>query len=292
MTLLKILVIAALVLGVICLFSIWHASTHFHKVYYRLSSEKISKPVKFVLMTDVHDKVYGKNNSQLLSAIGEEQPDGILIAGDMLTARTLEEGGYKDVSLKLLSGLTEQYPVYYGLGNHESKMSWNRKSFGQQFEAYMDALEALGVVVLRDQFCELKDVPIRIYGLDMEQMYYKRLEQAPMNDHYIAGKIGLADETYYNILLAHNPTYFDKYALWKPDLVLSGHVHGGLVRLPFLGGVISPALKLFPKYDGGKFVKDDAVMILSRGLGCHSVGFRMWNPSELVVIELTPHEES
>lgn len=292
MTLLKILVLAALVLAFVCLLSIWHASTHFHKVYYRLSSDKISKPVKFVLMTDLHDKVYGKDNLSLLSAIREEQPEGILVAGDMLTARTLEEGGYTDVSLALLSKLTEEYPVYYGLGNHEAKMGWNRKFFGQQFEAYMEALEALGVVILRNQFCELKDASIRIYGLDMERTYYKRLEQAPMNDHYIADKIGPAEERYYNILLAHNPAYFDKYALWKPDLVLSGHVHGGLVRLPFLGGVISPALKLFPKYDGGKFVKDDAVMILSRGLGYHSVGFRMWNPSELVVIELTPHEES
>ncbi|MBQ8815774.1 MAG: metallophosphoesterase [Lachnospiraceae bacterium] len=292
MILLKVLVICILVLAVVCLVSIWQASTHFHKVYYRLSSDKISKPVKFVLLTDLHDKTYGPGNARLLQAICEEQPDGILIAGDMLTARTLEEGGYTEVSLALISKLTEQYPVYYGLGNHEAKMSWSRKSFGQQFEQYMKALKDTGAVVLRNQFCELQEMPVRIYGLDMERMYYKRLEQNPMQEDYLLQKLGQADKEYYNILLAHNPTYFDQYALWKPDLVLSGHVHGGLVKLPLLGGVISPALKLFPKYDGGKFTKNGATMILSRGLGFHSVGFRMWNPCELVVLEIIPSEKA
>ena len=75
------------------------------------------------------------------------------------------------------------------------------------------------------------------------------------------------------------------------DLVLSGHVHGGLVRLPFLGGVIAPNLHLFPKYDGGKFKEGDSTMILSRGLGIHSVEFRMWNRAELVVLELIPSQD-
>ncbi len=316
MTLLKVFLICIFVLAIVCLISIWHASTHFHKVYYRLSSDKISKPVKFVLLSDLHDKEYGTSNCKLLEAINEENPDAVLVAGDMLTARPQKEGQYSDVSIRLISNLTREYPVYYGLGNHEAKMNWSKKSFGSQFEDYMRELVATGAVILRNQYADIyvtetvkcnaeifhadkkkndteaKSHTIRIYGLDMEKSYYKRFEQNLMADDYLDRKLGQREESYYNILLAHNPAYFDKYAMWKPDLVLSGHVHGGLVRLPFFGGVISPALKLFPKYDGGKFTVGDSTMILSRGLGFHSVEFRMWNPAELVVIELMPEKKN
>ncbi len=284
----KILVPVILVLAVVCIISIWHASTHFHKVYYRLSSDKISKPVKFVLLTDLHDKEYGEENSRLLKAIEEERPDAVLVAGDMVTARPEKEGHYKDISLRLMQKLTRQYPVYYGLGNHEAKMGWNKKLFGNQYECFMEELTAAGVRILQNEYETMSGLPIRIYGLDMAQIYYKRSKQTPMNSTYLQEQLGSAEETYYNILLAHNPAYFEQYAQWKPDLVLSGHVHGGLVRLPFLGGVISPSLQIFPKYDGGRFIKGKVTMILSRGLGFHSVEFRMWNPGELVVIEVLP----
>ena len=288
MVLLKVLTICVVVFVIVCLISIWYASTHFHKVYYRLSSDKISKPVKFVLLSDLHDKEYGVNNCKLLQAIDTEKPDAVLVAGDMVTARKKDEGHYSAVSIKLISELTKRYAVYYGLGNHEAKMRWSRKLFGEQFEEYMRELKDTGAVILQNRHCKMDRFPVCIYGLDMERMYYKRFETCPMSEDYLTEKLGMPKEEYYNILLAHNPAYFDQYALWKPDLVLSGHVHGGLVRLPFLGGVISPALKLFPKYDGGKFSIGDSTMILSRGLGFHSVEFRMWNQAELVVISLEP----
>ena len=112
-----------------------------------------------------------------------------------------------------------------------------------------------------------------------------------MDYTYLEETLGKFDTSYYNILLAHNPTYFEDYAKMNPDLVLSGHLHGGLIRLPFLGGVIAPSLQLFPKYDGGRFEYEGSTMILSRGLGIHSIGLRMWNPAELVVIEITPTDK-
>ena len=72
------------------------------------------------------------------------------------------------------------------------------------------------------------------------------------------------------------------------DLVLSGHVHGGIMRLPFLGGVISPTLRLFPRYDGGLFREDGSTMILGRGLGSHTIPIRIFNPGELIVVDLEP----
>jgi len=288
MTVLNICLFICIIAVLVCLISIWHSMKHFHKVYYRLSSEKISKPVKFVLLSDLHDKEYGESNNKLLQAIDEEAPDAVLIAGDMLTAHPLKDGSYRDVSLKLMRRLSEKYPVFYGMGNHERKMDWNRKCFGAQYEAFMKELEATGVTVLKDSFKTLEKWNIRMYGLDLEYAYYKRSGTIPMEAGCLSKKLGNADQTYYNIVLAHNPAYFEQYATWNPDLVLSGHVHGGLVRIPFLGGVISPSLKLFPKYDGGHYTLNGSNLILSRGLGYHSIEFRMWNPAELVVITLEP----
>ncbi len=87
------------------------------------------------------------------------------------------------------------------------------------------------------------------------------------------------------ILIAHNPLYFEEYAAWGADVVVSGHVHGGIMRLPVLGGVLSPNLSLFPKYDGGRFELGRAVMILSRGIGTHTIPLRIFNPAELVVLD-------
>lgn len=281
---LKVLAICFVILLIVCLFSIWHASTHFHKVFYRLSSEKISKPVKFTVLADLHDRKYGEQNEKLLQAIEDERPDAVLVAGDMLTALNERE----KVAEALIGKLARKYRIYYGLGNHEAKMRWGREKFGDRYETYLDEIKAAGAKVLVNEYLEMEECPIRIYGLDLEHMYYKRFKQTPMADAYVESKLGQADEKYYNILLAHNPMYFEQYAKWQPDLVLSGHVHGGLVRLPFLGGVIAPNLHLFPKYDGGLFEEDGSTMILSRGLGIHSVEFRMWNPAELVVVEITP----
>ena len=285
---LKVLVICAVILLVVCLFSIWHASTHFHKVFYRLSSDKISKPVKFVVLSDLHDQKYDGDNAGLIQAIEEEAPDAVLVAGDMLTALAERE----KTAEALIEKLSRKYRVYYGLGNHEAKMKWNREKFGEHlYETYLNDIRETGVKVLINESADMEECPVRIYGVDIAEIYYKRFKQVPMADDYVERKLGQADSRYFNILLAHNPMYFENYAKWQPDLVLSGHVHGGLVRLPILGGVIAPNLHLFPKYDGGMFQKGDTTMIVSRGLGIHSVEFRMWNPAELVVIEITPAKD-
>lgn len=281
----KILLISILILFVVCCISIWYASTHFHKVYYRLQSDKLHKPVKLVVLSDLHDQSYGRDNTLLLQAISEEKPDAVLVAGDMLTA---SENRKKAVAEELIGKLTKSWPVYYGIGNHERKMYWEPERYGDGFEAYIEAIKETGAVILQNSSVKYAGENIRIYGLDIDQRYYKRFEQPEMSAAYVKTLTGELDQSCYNIFLAHNPAYFDTYALTKPDLVLSGHVHGGLVRLPFLGGVIAPSLKLFPKYDGGLFRQNGSAMIISRGLGIHSIEFRMWNTAELVVLELDP----
>ena len=114
------------------------------------------------------------------------------------------------------------------------------------------------------------------------------LPNTPMEKEYLEETLGPASKEKYQILLAHNPDYFENYAQWGADLVLSGHVHGGIMRLPLLGGVISPTLLLFPKYDGGLFKKGSSAMILSRGLGTHTLPIRIFNPGELILFTISP----
>lgn len=95
----------------------------------------------------------------------------------------------------------------------------------------------------------------------------------------------------YNILLAHNPNYFPVYARWGADLTFSGHIHGGMIRLPFVGGLLSPETLLFPKYDGGSYQIEDKTMILSRGLGRGSMGLRLFNSPEIVTVTLARKEK-
>ena len=111
-----------------------------------------------------------------------------------------------------------------------------------------------------------------------------------MDAGYIKELLGESRKDYFTILLAHNPDYFPEYDAWGADLVLSGHVHGGLMRLPLLGGVVSPATRLFPKYDGGLFEGKNGKMILGRGLGTHTLPIRIFNPGELIVVELEPEK--
>ncbi len=109
-----------------------------------------------------------------------------------------------------------------------------------------------------------------IYGIEIEREYYGKFKSVKMDVSYLEALLGKADPSRFSVLIAHNPDYFETYVKWGANLVVSGHVHGGLMRLPYLGGVISPAFKLFPVYDGGEFEKDGAVMILSRGLGTYT----------------------
>ena len=125
----------------------------------------------------------------------------------------------------------------------------------------------------------------------MPQYYYKRFVRRKMKPGYLESVLGEKSGDQYQILLAHNPDYFRDYAQWKPDLVLSGHVHGGVIKLPFLGGVVAPSLRPFPHYDGGLFEEYGCKMILSRGLGMHTIPVRLFNPGELILVELLPTSE-
>ena len=192
--------------------------------------------------------------------------------------------------------VAEKYPIYYGLGNHEYRMKIYPENYGDEFWEYITRLKEAGIQVLDNESAWIKVqrenrmTDIRVTGVSIERLYYKRFRKIEMAPDYLDGIVGTADKKAFQILLAHNPEYFEEYVDWGADLVFSGHIHGGIMRLPFLGGVISPKLVLFPKYDGGLFQRGDSTMILSRGLGMHTIPIRIFNPAELVVVHIRPKE--
>ena len=154
------------------------------------------------------------------------------------------------------------------------------------FEEYERAIALPGVVRLVDGNVYLDDANIVISGLEIEREYYRRFGKPEMAGKYVTAHVGGRREDAFTILLAHNPEYMDAYAEYGAELVLAGHMHGGVASLPLLGGVISPSFRLFPKYDGGLFQKDGTQMIVSRGLGMHTIPLRFLNPGELIVLDV------
>ena len=258
---------------------------------YTIESEKIKDGIDVAVMADLHNKEYGVENKKLLAALNKMNPHVVMVAGDMLTAKPGK--GYERAA-SFMEKVAENFAVYYGLGNHEYRMKIYPQNYGTEFVEYTDRLKKAGIQVLDNESAliqvkrEQRITNIRVSGLSIERFYYKRFFKIYMEGVYIDSLIGEADKEAFQVLLAHNPEYFDTYAEWGADLTLSGHVHGGIMRLPVLGGVLSPKLVFFPKYDGGHFVKKDSHMVLSRGLGMHTIPIRIFNPAELVIVHLRP----
>ena len=138
---------------------------------------------------------------------------------------------------------------------------------------------------------DFEELGITVVGSQIHHRYYHRRRKTPMSATYLPRNLGTPEESKFTVLLAHNPEYFPEYADWGADLVLAGHVHGGVARVPFINrGVISPGIKFFPKYDGGIFHEGNSTMILSRGLGCHTIPVRVFNPGDLIFLDFEPGE--
>lgn len=282
------------IIAVICviiligLLSAFFDSNRFVTRTYEIRSGKLIKPCKLVLLADLHNKSFGRGNDRLLSAIGEVSPDAVLVAGDMLTA---VGGADFSNALTLMEDLAAKYPVYYGMGNHEYRLGLYPEHYPGIYENYLNGLKKAGIEPLINETLYLPAWNIAVCGAQIDRDYYRHFRRAPMGSSYLSKLLGTPEEGRFQLLIAHNPVYFDAYAEWGADLVVSGHVHGGIMRLPFLGGVLSPSLTLFPRYDGGIYHEKESTMILSRGLSSHTPPIRIFNPGELIVIDLKPDKQ-
>lgn len=255
----------------------------FHVVEYTVHSHKLYKDEDIVVLSDLHNKSYGKENERLLQAIERLHPAGIYVAGDIITSKA---GESMKNGISLMQKLGKKYPVYYGVGNHEHKLRLNPEKYGSMYREYEAALRKAGITLMSNTRVYDALHNVDICGLEIGREYYYKARKSQMDKEYIASRVGACQKDAFQILLAHNPEYFQQYAMWGADLVLSGHIHGGVMRLPLLGGVISPSFRLFPRYDGGEFHQNHTTMILSRGLGMHTLPIRIFNPGELIVVHL------
>lgn len=252
---------------------------------YMFTSDKVNGEFKFAFLSDLHNKRYGKENEKLIKAIDDAAPDALLVGGDMIVA---SPGKANVHAKKIMEELAEKYPVYYGMGNHEYRSDIYPEKYGDMYPEYTEPLKKQGVVFLRNETASLEEFRVKVRGIEIDRCYYKRFRVYPMDDSYPEELLGEKSDDYYEIMLAHNPDYFKKYAAYGSDLVLSGHVHGGLIRLPFIGGIASPAVRFFPKYNGGLYTMGDTKMIVSCGLGTHTLPLRIFNPAELIIIRIMP----
>ncbi len=256
-----------------------------------ITSEKIKSSRRVVFLSDLHSNEFGRDNEKLLAAIDSCRPDAVLSGGDMMVSRRGEAD--TEVALALFKQLSGKYPVYCGNGNHETRMNWNRESYGHKYQDYKYALLKMGIIFLENGSAWLGP-DIRITGIDLGSRFYKKalFHRLPeMKREYIEKKAGPVPEgSFFQILLAHSPLYFETYADWGADLSLSGHFHGGTIRLPFLGGVMTPQYQFFLPCCAGIFQKEKRWMAVSRGLGTHSINIRLNNRPQLLVIDLKPEE--
>lgn len=278
------IIVLVVLLGVF----VYRQGSGYNIVEYELTTEKkIASPIRFVMLSDLHDTdVTHDGNKGLIEAIEALAPDFVILAGDVITS-------YKDpsrdhhVSRDLLGRLSSKFKVYYGLGNHEQRFRKDDDKYPGRFAEFENYVKNCGIDILSDDHKDLDDKNISIYGFDVPLEYYRRFRTAGIPEGFAAEKLGDLPQDRYSILIAHDPELFDEYVRFGPDLVLSGHLHGGMIVLPGIGGVISPQLQLFPKYDFGVFTKKDTTMIVSRGIGWHSIPLRIFNKAEIVTVTIS-----
>ena len=259
---------------------------NFIKKSYKLHSDKIKAGMELsmVLISDLHLAEYGSDNVRLLEEIRKVHPDLIVSSGDLVTAKV--EYDTKPAE-HLLGRLAKEYPVYYVPGNHEERLKVKTEWFGNLYESYISRIKMAGVHYLYNQHevFELHGVKLCIHGLALPLKYFQRMKRIELSLDEVNAYIGCPQKDCLNILLAHHPRYARTYFDWNADLILSGHVHGGVMRLG-KQACISPDLSIFPRYGYGIFKKKKQSMIVSAGLGEHTIPFRVFNPKELVHIKI------
>lgn len=245
-------------------------------VFYDLESTKINNNIKMALITDLHSCKYGKNQKTLINAINKQNPDLVLLSGDIF-----DDNKTHNNTIIFLETISKKYPCYYVTGNHEFRTG--------EVQILKDLLKSFNINVLEGNFetINVKNNFINIAGVD-----------DPDISIYLNNKININQQlkniddniknNYYTILLSHRPELIEKYNEYNFDLVLCGHAHGGQWRIPYLlNGFLAPHQGFFPKYAGGRYTFDNKEMIVSRGLARETtIVPRIFNRPELVIINL------
>ena len=230
---------------------------------------------RIVHLSDLHGHEYGEGNSGLLARVAGEKPDLIVVTGDLIDRRDQMQ-----MIPALARGLAAIAPTYYVTGNHEWGLGTGT------VKELKNLLAQCGVTALSNQYelMERGGARIVLAGVDDPNGY---ADQTTPEELY--AQIENEAPGLFTVLLAHRNDHFGQYANAGYDFVMSGHAHGGIVRLPLVGGLIGTGRELFPEWTSGLYSLGGSTLFVSRGLGNNTTptpGFRLFNRPELAVITL------
>lgn len=269
-----ILSVMIILLTVFCIFQ----NKHLTVSEYTFTSDKVSEEtdgLRIVQISDLHNAKFGKNNKRLIEKISQQHPDMIVITGDIVDSSHTDI----DCAVDLCVELSKLCPCYYITGNHEMWLDSSEK------EQLYSGIKNSGVRILDDETVYPFD-DMALTGLDDESLYNGTLQKLSQD---------IAPEKLH-IVLAHEPQYLEEeYVQSSPDLIITGHAHGGQIRLPFIGGLVAPDQGFFPEYTAGDYhcisCTDDTseqdteiTMYVSRGLGNSVIPVRIFNYPEINVL--------
>jgi predicted MPP superfamily phosphohydrolase len=248
---------------------------------YTVASERLPAAFdgyRIAHVSDLHNAEMGDNNADLLAMLKEASPDIIAITGDIIDCNRTDTA----VAIDFVREAVKIAPCYYVTGNHEAWIG------AEDYNTMEQTFTALGVTVLHDQAVplSLNGETITLAGIDDPTFIRKQkggngLPITPQDLSTLYPSDG------FRILLSHRPEHFDTYVDADIDLVLSGHVHGGQFRLPFLGGLYGPDQGILPAYDSGLYTEGSTNMVVSRGIGNSGFPIRFNNRPNVVLVELT-----
>lgn len=245
---------------------------------YTVVSPKLTAEVRLAVVTDFHSS---DNADDVVAMVASCAPDAVLLVGDMFDDDTANRPTER--TLSLMRQLSALYPCYYVSGNHEAWTGEMDALYQQTEEAGVTVLRmSSGVLTVRGQRIALCGVP------DPYEMVFSG---APDTEEQIRQALEDVDSADFTVLLAHRPELLAKYAQFPLDLVVSGHAHGGQVRIPgVLNGLYAPNQGWFPKLAGGAYTQDGTTLIVSRGLAVRTRLPRIFNRPEVVLVRCVPAE--
>lgn len=239
-----------------------------HTVCHSISTAEAGFRVpRMVMVSDVHKRRFGREQHRLISTVAQAKPEYIILTGDLIS-RDVTDFSQTEI---LLRGLAAIAPMLMVWGNHELDCTETQQNTLRRL------LQKYHVRLLENEIIQLEN--IHFAGLTLEQANYhnksgfRHLKGYTVEE--MQAQLGFCPK--HTILLAHNPLFAKTYAAWGADVVLSGHVHGGVVRLPRIGGLLSPERKLFPAFSKGRYDLGKTILIVSGGLG----KLRLFNPAEI-----------
>ena len=269
-----ILIIVAAVLAALLIWIFWANKALVTSVI-EVRSETLPEEFegfRIAQVSDLHNTEFGESNAKLFSLLREAEPDIIVVTGDLIDSRHTDV----DAAVRFIEGACEIAPVYYVTGNHESRLD---------FDSIAPRLSEAGAVLLRSEaaYIERDGERIMLAGIDDPAFVRTGGDALERAGQELAQ---LPEPEEFTVLLAHRPDLIATYAWYGPALVLSGHAHGGQVRLPLIGALYAPGQGFFPDYTAGLYEVGDTQMIVSRGLGNSLIPLRFNNRPELVLAVL------